>query len=194
MTFKWRNFRASAVLILTTFGVSHQVLAQPDKTEQIGAFHLSLYHDVQGSVLDLEAYTKTPDKAVFFGVTCSAMSPFPAVQVLLFEDEILSETPRLLNVTYQIDAKTGDLPLQGVLKAELNAEHYLNQIRFEVDAAKIGKNMRLMQQAYGQLLDALAQGKLVTFVIEHRALGKHSYQFTLQGLAQVLQPYERICR
>lgn len=180
--------------VLIGIGLSGLAVAQPDKTEQVGAYHLSLYQDVQGDVLDLEAYTKNPDKRVFFGVTCSAMSPFPAMQVLLFEDEIISETPRLLSASYQIDGQDGQAPLQAILKAELTADRYLNQVRFEIDSSKIEKNMRLMQAAYGQLLDQLEQGKEITLSVEHRVLGKHQYQFTLEGLAKVLQPHQRICR
>jgi len=180
--------------IIANIAFSSFAFAQPDKTEQVGAYHLSLYQDIQGDVLDLEAYTKVPDREVFFGVTCSAMSPFPAMQVLLFEDEIISETPRFMSVSYQLDGKNGTVPLQAILKAELTADRYLNQIRFEIDSGKIEKNMRLMQEAYARLLNGLETGKQITVTVEHRTLGQHQYQFTLEGLNKVLQPYQRICR
>ncbi|MBO1923163.1 hypothetical protein [Thiomicrorhabdus sp. 6S3-12] len=174
--------------------VISDTVAQESVSKQLGDYHLTLYPDIQGDVLDLEAFTKQSDNDVFFGVTCSAMSPFPSMQILLFEDEIISEFPRLMDASYQIDGKPGEVPLQAILKADLTADRFVNRLRFEVDTTKVQKRMDLMKQAYHRLLDELEQGKTIQLTVEHRHTGKKSYRFSLQGLKTVLQPYQRVCR
>ncbi|MBN2647981.1 MAG: hypothetical protein JXR44_09365 [Thiotrichales bacterium] len=186
-----------SISILTLFFVlfvSQMGMAQQSSSQQLGDYHLSLYYDAQDDVLDLEAYTKHESQNAFFGVTCSVMSPFPSVQVLLFDEAAISASPRLLKVSYQIDGQPGTLPLQAVLQAEKGTQGLQNQLRLEVDQSRIEKNLRRMQQIYTQLLEALESGQSVQLSFQHRTLGQHDYLFSLNGFKALIEPHREVCR
>lgn len=160
----------------------------------IGDYHLTIYEDAQGSVDGIELFTKLADKKVFFGVSCTRMSPFPLVQVLLFDDEVISESPRLLQVRYSMDgADWQSHGLQGVLKATDSVEERSNQVRIELNSSGLG-SMRAMQEAYADFLDKLSMSKALQLELSHRRLGKFEYGFSLNGLGRLLAPYRDICR
>lgn len=157
-------------------------------------YHLTTYKDMQGSVQELELFTKLEDRDAFFGVTCTGMSPFPLLQVVLFNDEVLSDAPRLIQVDYKIDGKTATHPaaIQGILKAIDTVEERSNKIRIEVDAQKF-RSMAEMKRAYQGLLDDLMSGERVSLQFTHRSIEGKTYRFSLKGLKPLLQPYEAIC-
>ncbi|WP_029406823.1 hypothetical protein [Thiomicrorhabdus sp. Milos-T2] len=155
-------------------------------------YHLSLYKDVQGSVDALELFTKAPDKREFFGITCSMQSPMPLIQVILFDDEIMSETPKLLTVTLAIDGVILKQKLQGIIKVVDNADEFSNKIRLELVTQK-GSSFKDLQNSYRVLLKQLQQGKAVTVQLEHRNLATKKVNFSLKGLGNLLVPNQNIC-
>ncbi len=164
-------------------------------TQTQGDFHLTLYTDSQGQLDDLELFTKVPDKDVYLGLTCSHMSPFPMLEVLLFNDEVLMDLPRLLTVHYQIDGKESAtaIALQGILKPTDTADEYSNKVRLELDSGQV-KTMGAMQTAYQTLLTQLKAGQSIEITLKHRGFGEKQYPFSLQGLKTLLTPNESICR
>lgn len=166
-----------------------------DRTAQTqGDFHLTLYSDSQGQLDDLELFTKVPDKEVYLGLTCSHMSPFPMVEVLLFNDALLLDSPALLAVSYEIDGKRSDaVALQGILKETNTTEEVSNKIRLEVASGEV-RTMTAMQALYQTLLAQLKAGHSIEITLKHRRFGEQLYQFSLQGLSELLSPHESICR
>lgn len=168
-----------------------------DRTEVKGDYHVSLYNDMYGDVMELEAFTKLADKPVYFGIGCSTMSPFPVFQVLLFDDEIISETPKFMSATYDVkgtqnfQAVTG---LQAVLKPTLEVDEISNKLRIEISSQGAQKELRLMNRGYMTMLDQFEKGETIEVSFEHRTLGKHSYEFSLKGFKQALEPYAAVCR
>lgn len=184
--------------LLLSSVLSAPLMAQtPDKTELSGDYHLSLYNDMYGDVMELEAFTKQADKQVFFGIGCSSMSPFPVFQVLLFDDEILSETPKFMDVVYEIDGAKQPNTIQGlqaVLKPTLNADEISNHLRIELGSKGAQGELRVMNQSYGVMMDQFSKGKSLQVTFSHRKLGQKAYEFSLKGLDKVLQDYSKICR
>lgn len=166
------------------------------KTTQVeGDFHLSLYQDRQGQLESLELFTKIADKEVYLGLTCSAMSPFPMLEVLLFNNEVLMETPGLFKVSYRIDGQVdaSAATLQGVLRPVNNADEHSNKVRLELASGQV-KTMGMMQAAYQTLLGQLKAGHSIDISLKHRRVGEKQYRFSLQGLKTLLTPNESICR
>lgn len=166
-----------------------------DRTEVLGDYHISLYNDMYGDVMELEAFTKLVDQAAYFGLGCSTMSPFPVFQVLLFDDEILSETPKFMSASYSVKGlKTQAVSgLQAVLKPTLNADEISNKLRIEMSSEGAQKALRLMNEGYREMLNQFSQGQVIQVSFEHRKLGKHDYQFSLKGMQALLERYGSIC-
>ena len=159
----------------------------------VGDYHVSIYKDVQGSAEALEAFTKNPEKKVFFGVSCSMQSPFPLIQLIAFDDSVISETPKYLTAHFKVDELALPQQLNGILAVVDNVDEFSNKVRFEVALAR-GSSMQTMQTGYMQLLEQLRQGKALTVELEHRTLGVKSYEFSLQGLNKALDGNENLCR
>ena len=179
------------MMVLFTSACSAQQREQAVRDD----YHLTAYIGQQGVVSDIELFTKQAEHEVFFGVTCSSMSPFPLLQILLFNDEVLSETPKFLTVTYQIDGERVEHKptLQGILKVLDSADEFSNKVRLELESGKI-RSMRVMDEGYQNLLHDLKLGQQVEFVLNSRAFGSKRYQFSLKGLRSLIEPYESVCR
>jgi len=158
-------------------------------------FHLTTYAGQQGVISDIELFTKHESREVFFGITCSSMSPFPLIQVLLFNDEVISETPRFLRVSYLLDGPNseGSPKLQGILKPVDTFEERSNKIRLELEPDHI-RSLSGMNQGYEVLLQRLQSSKQVVFTFNSGAIGTHTYEFSLNGLSTLLEPYQSVCR
>ncbi len=177
------------------------------KSRALGDFHMSFYLDAYGQVSGFELFTKVIDKEAYLGLSCSGRSPFPMLQILLFNDEVLTDSPKLLKVSYQIKSfedlvsKGGkqiqpsdvNVVLQGILQPVDTADEYSNKVRLELDSMQV-KTMRGMQLAYGKLLQQLKQGGSIAVNLNHRAFGERQYEFSLKGLKALLEPHESICR
>ncbi|MDX1347157.1 MAG: hypothetical protein R3189_02775 [Thiomicrorhabdus chilensis] len=196
MNVKWRgrvSFFGKVFVFLTGIVVAQGVQAVSQQ-KVMGDYHLTIYEDAQGSVDGIELFTKLADREAFFGVSCTRMSPFPLLQVLLFNDEVISESPRLLKLRYSLEGSTLQSDgLQGVLKATDSVEEHSNKIRIEFGSVGLG-SMQAMQEAYDELLDKLAASKTLKLELSHRTLGNFEYGFSLKGLGSLLTPYRDICR
>lgn len=181
--------------ILGLFAVLLTASAQAAEQSVFQDYHLSVYRDAQQSVEHIELFTKMPDREVFFGVSCSSQSPFPMLEVLLFNDEVISESPRLLQADYSIDGRAVDAAFkwQAIIKYVNTFEEVSNRLRIELDPQSV-KSMNVMQEAYQSLLENLKQGEKVSITFSHRALGAFTYDFSLQGLKQLLEPYQAVCK
>ncbi|WP_127470144.1 hypothetical protein [Thiomicrorhabdus aquaedulcis] len=167
------------------------------QTQSMQDYHLSVYHGAQEQVSDIELFTKMPNKEVFFGVSCSEMSPFVMVQMVLLNDAVLLESPRLLSVSYKIDGVVQAIALQGIVTVVDTAEEYSNKVRFELATgnAKLKlANLQQMQAHYNQLLDALQNGQQIDIRLEHKSIGVRDYVFSLNGLKPLLAPYTEVCK
>jgi len=183
------------VFVLLMLFVS-SVFAQGQREQQVSEdFHLTAYLGQQGVVSDIELFTKQSEKEVFLGVTCSSMSPFPLLQILLFNDEVLSETPKFLSVNYRIDGESIEHKpaLQGILKVVDSVDEFSNKVRLELESGKI-RSMNVMNEGYRTLLNDLKRGKQVAFTLNSRAFGTKQYVFSLKGLKALIEPYESVCR
>ncbi len=182
-----------AFFSLLAFGTANASAA--DRTEVIGDYHVSLYNDMYGDVMELEAFTKLTDKPIYFGLGCSTMSPFPVFQVLLFDDEILSETPKFMTAAYEVQSISAKSVsgLQAVLKPTLNADEFSNKLRIEMGSEGAQKALRVMNDGYREMLNQFSQGQAMKVSFEHRKLGKHTYQFSLKGMKALLSKYGSIC-
>ena len=186
-------------LSLSLFTVSLALLSTcvlaAKTTQTEGDFHLSLYQDQQDQLESLELFTKIPDKEVYLGLTCSTMSPFPLIEVLLFNQEVLMETPGLMDVSYRINGQTDASPatLQGVLNPMNNAAEHSNKVRLELASGQV-KTMGRMHAVYQSLLDQQKAGRSIDITLQHRRVGEKQYRFSLQGLNALLTPNESICQ
>ena len=185
----WMVLRGWAVILL-----SGQAIAETEQSVE-GDFHRTIYIGQQGVISDIELFTKQPDKEVFFGVTCSAMSPFPLLQVLLFNGAVLSETPKFLSVAYRIDGESIEHKpgLQGILNVVDSADEFSNKVRLELELGQI-RSMNVMNKGYQTLLSDLKQGRKVVFSLHSRSFDSQNYEFSLEGLKALLEPYESVCR
>lgn len=163
------------------------------KQEVVGDYHLTSYSDVQGSAEAFEAFTKQVDKKVFFGVSCSIQSPLPLVQLIAFDNAVISETPKYLKVLVEVDGKQINTELNGVLSVVDNVDEFSNKIRFELNA-KRGSSFQDLQSAYMQLLNQLGSGKQLAVQLQHRTLNKVEYQFSLKGLQSIVSQNANLCR
>ncbi len=190
---QWVSLSLSLFALFLALLSTSALAAKTTQTE--GDFHLSLYQDQQGQLKNLELFTKIADKEVYLGLTCSSMSPFPMFEVLLFNDEVLMETPGLFKVSYRIDGQVDALAitLQGVLKPVNSAEEHSNKVRLELAYGQV-KTMGMMQAAYQTLLGQLKAGHSIDITLKHRRVGEKQYRFSLQGLNTLLTPNENICR
>ena len=155
-------------------------------------YHMSIYKDVQGSTDAIELFTKAEEKRVFFGVTCSLQSAMPLIQVILFDDEIMSVTPKLLSIKIEIDAKALAEELQGIINVVDNTEELSNKIRLEI-VTKRGGSFQALQEAYKAMLLTMQQGEALKVTLSHRTLEAKEITFSLKGLKQLLQSNQAVC-
>ncbi|KUJ75535.1 hypothetical protein AVO42_09490 [Thiomicrospira sp. XS5] len=142
----------------------------------------------------VELFTKQATSEAFFGLTCSAGNSLPALQVLLLNKAVISPTPKLLTVQYQIQPsdKRAPIPLQGILKTQSQNNQKQNRIRLEIPTQQIGSFQQL-QQSYQQLLNQLKNGQTLHITITHHSLGEYDYTFSLKGLNYLLTSNESLC-
>lgn len=176
------------VLLILLLGLSHAYAKQ----EVVGDYHVTSYIDVQGSLEGFEAFTKVADKKVFFGVSCSIQSPMPLMQVIAFDSEVVSESPKYLEVIINVD-KGDQQSLNGILSVIDNADEYSNKVRFEIAATR-GGSFQDLQDQYLTLLGNLSQGEELTLELKHRTLKTVKYEFSLVGLKKLLQDRMYICK
>ncbi|MEA1989777.1 MAG: hypothetical protein U9N57_11325 [Pseudomonadota bacterium] len=167
-------------------------LVSSAESEVAQDYHMSIYKDVQGSTDAIELFTKAEDKGVFFGVTCSLQSAMPLIQVILFDDEIMSETPKLLSIKLEIDGKALPAELQGIINVVDNTEELSNKIRLEI-VTKRGGSFQALQEAYKAMLITMQQGEALKVILSHRTLEAKEITFSLKGLKQLLQPNKAVC-
>jgi len=190
ISFFSRISTALSPVVFILYAVVNTVHSAETKTLQ--DYHLSVYKDVQGSTDAIELFTKAEDKRVFFGITCSIQSPLPLVQVILFDDEVMSETPKLLTVNLSVDGEAIDSELQGILKVIDNADEFSNKVRIEL-VVKRGGSFQAFQDGYQALLERLQKGKVLSVKLNHRTLEMRDIEFSLNGLEPLLKPYQRVC-
>ena len=189
------RFKAFLLLMGWVAAFSSVSMAAEREQKVSEDFHLTTYIGQQDVVSDIELFTKQAEKEVFFGVTCSSMSPFPLLQILLFNDEVLSETPKFLSVGYRIDGESieHNPALQGILKVMDSAEEFSNKVRLELEPGKI-RSMNVMNEGYEALLNDLKAGEQVKFTLNSRAFGTKDYAFSLKGFKALIEPYESVCK
>ncbi|GKT11910.1 MAG: hypothetical protein ISEC1_P0883 [Thiomicrorhabdus sp.] len=181
-----------------TILLSVNVLAEV-KTKVVGDFHMTLYQGSYGEISDFQLFTKLADKEVYFGVSCSNRTPFPLLQVLLFNENKWMTDSAVLHVNYGFlsnelaELEPGLVPLKGTLSSVKKAKKDMNNIRLEVDTARI-KSMRALQVVYTQFLKQLKSESMIYIQLIHRDFGKREYHFSLEGLSALLEPYESVCR
>jgi hypothetical protein len=168
------------------------------KTQVIGDFHMTTYEDALGNISEFEMFTKQPDKEVYLGLSCTDMSPFPTLKIVLLGDNIISTLSKnYIEVNYKITTKTPTniVPLVASLKSTYKNKSFSNEIRLELDRAKI-KNMSEIQNLYSKLLNDLKQGSAIIINLSSQEfdLDKQQYKLSLEGFKQLLTPYEAICR
>jgi len=178
-------FVLSVLLVIPGLVISAETQVSQD-------YHLSLYKDMQGSVDAVELFTKAEDKRDFFGITCSTQSPMPLIQVILFDDETMSETPKLLTINLDIDGVAVNQKLQGIIKVVDNADEFSNKIRLDIVTQR-GGSFNDLQDNYRELLKKLQQGKELTVHLSHRSLATKKVYFSLKGLGNLLKPYQNVC-
>jgi len=163
-----------------------------DESKMLKDYHMTMYQDVQGSVDGVELFTKEKDKRIFFGLTCSSQSPLPMLQVILFDDNIMSETPKLLSAKLFIDGVEQKMELQAILKAVDTVDELSNKIRIEL-VAKRGSSMQVLEQQYQDLIHKMQKGQAIKVQLSHRTLDTKTIKFSLNGLGDLLKPNESLC-
>jgi len=167
-------------------------LVNSAETQVLKDYHMSLYKDVQGSVDSFELFTKVEGKQQFFGLSCNRQSPLPLMQVLLFDQEIMSEQTRLVDVMVKIDSQPINETLNGILTVVDNADEFSNKIRFEVPP-KYKSSFTTMQNSYRSLINQLQTGDMLSVKIKHRVLGEKEITFSLRGLNSLMAGHQAIC-
>lgn len=157
-----------------------------------GDFHFTIYNDAQATEEGFEAFTKQGDKNVFIGLSCSMQSPLPLIQVIAFDKYVLSESPRLVEITLLVDGHKLDLPLNGILQVTDNADEFSNKIRFEIPTQR-GSAFSQLQGKYRDLLQKLKNAQALEVVVQHRTFNTKRFDFSLQGLKEGLKGREELC-
>lgn len=165
------------------------------QTKVNGDFHISLYQNAFDQISEFEMFTKTENQQAFFGIACTDMSPFPTVQIILLDKDILSTLSiNYLEVDYEIIGnKQNSIPLTASLKSTYKNNAFSNKIRLEVSTANI-KNMTAIQQRYQQLIEQLKQGISIRIHLSSEKIEEQAYHFSLKGLKELLSPHQALCR
>lgn len=157
------------------------------QTQTLGDFILKTTQNLDAQVTGIQLFTKQPDHNVFLGISCNSMNPLPMVEILIFDENLISDTAKYLSVTTDLDLS---FQMNGILTATQTYEETSNKIRIEVESKKMSQ-----LQAYSQtLLQQLKTQSAVTFTLSHKSLGSHSFTFSLNGLGELIKPYESICK
>jgi len=169
------------------------LMAQP-KQKIIGDYSVTEYLDGLGYVSDIEWFTKQPDRKAYFGMTCSSMSALPMVQIIVFDEELMAETPKLVSVEYALGQMTGKVIFNGVLKVMDTVDELSNQVVLDPDKQHITSLLQI-KQAYQNLFAELSHhaGKPLMITVRHKSFPDKSFQFSTQGLGQLLKQYEKVC-
>jgi len=193
MLFMIKTLKIKLFFVLLMGGVSFLPgLVLANESKMLKDYHMTMYQDAQGSLDGVELFTKEKDKRVFFGLTCSTQSPFPMLQVILFDDNIMSETTKLLSAKLFIDGVEQTVDLQAILKAVDTVDELSNKIRIEL-VAKRGSSMGLLEQQYQGLIKKLEKGQTITVQLSHRTLDTKTVKFSLSGLGDLLKSNESLC-
>jgi hypothetical protein len=152
-------------------------------------YHLSVYFDVLEQPLDIELFTKHPEKQIFFGVGCSTMSPLPMLQLILKSSDSLSESPKLLQV--RLNTAQNDWLMNGVLKPDLSSGEISNRVLLQLESR--GQSMTELQALYKSLLEELSSGEDIRLEVSHRTLKPQSWRFSVKGLGELVSPYLSVC-
>lgn len=187
---KTMKFLSLFVLLFLSFNL--QCAAQ---SKVNGDFHISLYQNSFGQISEFEMFTKMDNQQVFFGLSCTDMSPFPTVQIILMDKAILSTLSiNYLDIDYTIlNSKQKPIPLTASLKSTYKNDKFSNKIRLEINTGNI-KSMTTIQKRYQQLIAQLKQGSTIQINISSEKLDEETYQFSLKGLPALLAPHEALCR
>lgn len=157
-------------------------------------FHRTLHlHPITQQAEQIELYTKQEDANVFLGIICTDNSAFPVIQVMLFDDQVITDSIQYMDVALKRSQDNSQQKLKGLLKAEESFEEISNKVRFDLASDK-GSNFRSFQEKYLSLLDWLSDSKQVSIELSHRKTGTQQYQFSMQGLKQLIQPYKNLCQ
>lgn len=171
-------------------------ISAPPQTTYIEDYSLTTYANPYTQEADhIELFTKSPKREAFFGLTCSRGNSLPNLQILLFDQAVISSTPKLMSIQYQILPKSNpavSLPLQGVLKATATEPRQENRIRLELPPQSV-QTFQQLQQQYRQLLSQLREGTEIQIQVAHRMLGEHKFTFSLNGLDAFLSTHESLC-
>lgn len=164
------------------------------KQKVVGDYSVNEYLDGLGYVSDIELFTKQLNRQAYFGITCTSMSALPMVQVIVFDEALISETPKLVSVQYALDKTHGKVIFNGVLKVVDTAEELSNKVVWDPDKTDIN-SLQQVKQAYRSLFSELSanDGKTLNVVISHKRIKNQSFQFSTLGLSQLLKQYEAVC-
>lgn len=183
------SLKLSSLLLMMWFVTG---LAQA-KQQVIGDYHVTSYIDVQGSAEGFEAFTKQPDNRVFFGLSCSIQSPLPFIQMIMFAEDTLSESPKYMQASLKVDQTLVPIALNGVLSVVDNADEFSNKVRFEVATSR-GMGFTKLQNDYQQVLTMIEQGKELMVNLKHRTMDEKTFVFSLKGLAEILKSNKSLCQ
>lgn len=180
-----------SILLVCLLNMVNLVYAEQQAT---GDYHVTEYRDGLGYVSDVELFTKDPDKKVFFGITCSSMSALPLIQILLFDKEVLSESPKLVKIEYDLDGKVRQGVFNGVLKFQDSVDEYSNKIIFDAKTDQI-KSLSELKSGYQNFFEDIrhSQNQDIVISLNHRSFKTKAYVFSLRGLKPLIEKYQKIC-
>jgi len=183
--------------LLVLLFLSFSLAANP-KTKILNGFHMSLYENSFGNISEFEIFTKLENKEVYMGLSCLDMSPFPTLQLILKDKEILATLSKnYIPIDYEIfnenKAIKNLVSLEASLKVSYKDDKFSNRIRLQAHTGKI-KDMSEIQFLYKKLLDHLKEGTKIKFYLQKDELEDVQYTFSLQGLKSLLVPHETLCR
>jgi len=153
--------------------------------------HRTLYfHPLSQQATRIQLYSKQANAAVFFGLSCRDNTPFPTLELILMNENILFETPKLLEVTlhYPNDTHT----LNGILTYQNEADNLSNQIRFEAKPDQ-SRSFTSLQNQYKKLVEHLLKEEKIDIRLKHNNGLKKAYLFELKGLKTQLSEHKSLC-
>lgn len=180
-------FKSIFVVFLSVYG-----WVSAAESQVVKDYHLSVYKDYQGSVNEFELFTKNEQKKVFFGLSCSSQSPLPLLQVILFDDNVISDTPRYMAAELRIDGEHYPAKINGILRVVDTVDEHSNKIRFEIPT-KRGSLFKDLRADYADLLTSMKAGQRLSVKLIHRQLGDRELSFSLQGFSELLTSKEALC-
>lgn len=181
------TFTTKSIVYLVLLTSAHNIFA---KDYVNGDFLLRTYEDEQKEVYSFDLYSKLADRNIFFNMTCNLQAAFPTIRLLFLNDEVFSESPKLLQAQIKFPSKV--MSANGILSYNNNYNDVSNKIRLEW---RNTSSMQEINERFASFINLMKTENKMSFHFSHRSFSQTiDHQFSLKGINKLITPYENLCR